>query len=192
MKKAYLYDFDKTICSGDAGSGFWLFCLVRKPWLAVFLPVQAVGGVCYMLNIFPKIQRSLSIYCFLRVTDTEKMVKKFWDRREIKIFPFFNQRKRDLPTVVCTASPDFLIEPICKKLGVEKVVATRVNTETGKILSKPCKRHEKVVRLGEELPDCEFPEVYSDSMKDDIFILRLGEKAFHTVHGKATEIQLDI
>jgi len=192
MKKAYLYDFDNTICAGDAGSGFWLFCLVRNPWLIVFLPVQAIGSFCYMLGIFHKIQRKFSVYCFLRVIDSEKMVEKFWDKRQKRIFPFFLERKRDLPTVVCTASPDFIIKPICERLGVEKVIATKVNTKTGKMISKACKRSEKVIRLEEELPGCEFSEVYSDSLKNDIFILKLGQRAFHTVHGKVSEIQLDI
>jgi phosphatidylglycerophosphatase C len=192
MKKAYLYDFDNTICAGDSGSAFWLFCLVRKPWLIVFLPVQIIGGVCYKLGIFRNIQRKFSLYCFLRAIDSEKMAEKFWNRRQRKIYPFFYERKRDMPTVVCTASPEFLIKPVCDRLGVEKVIATKVNADTGKIMSKPCKQYEKVKRLGEELPGCEFPEVYSDSLKNDIHILKLGKRAFHTVHGKVSEIRLDI
>lgn len=192
MKQAYLYDFDKTICPGDAGSAFWLFCLVRRPWIIVFLPIQMIGGACYLAGVFKRAQRLCSIHSFVRFIDTEKMLDKFWDRRQKSIYQFFIERKRDLPTVICTASPDFIIKPICDRLGVEKLVATKVSIRTGTIKSDVCKRFEKVQRLKEELPGCEFAEVYSDSLKNDIHILRLGKRAFHTVSGRVSEIRLDI
>ncbi len=188
--KAYLYDFDKTICPGDSGSEFWFFCLVRKPWLAVFLPVQAIGGLCYLCGILPKVQRACSIHSFVRAIDTDKMAAKFRDKKLRRVYPFFRERKRDLPTVVCSASPDFLIRPICDSLGVEVLIATSVSAETGRIYSDVCKKHRKLVRLEKELPGWNFEEVYSDSLKNDVHILRLGKRAFHTVKGKVTEIDL--
>lgn len=53
-------------------------------------------------------------FCFLRFVNTEKMVKKFWEKNEKRIYPFFRPENRDLPAVVCSASPEFLLRPICE------------------------------------------------------------------------------
>ena len=95
-----------------------------------------------------------------------------------------------MPTVVCSASPDFILKPICKKLEVEYLVCTEVDGKSGKILSKTCKGKEKVIRLNEKLEGFTYAEVYSDSEKHDLPILKLGEKAFLVTDGKVRELRL--
>ncbi|MBQ3150803.1 MAG: haloacid dehalogenase-like hydrolase [Clostridia bacterium] len=188
--KAYLYDFDKTICPGDCGSQFWLFCLKKRPWLIVFLPIQMIGGLCKVLKICEPLQRRCSIHSYVRGIDTESFVSEYCDKKIKTVFPYFHNRKRDLPTVVCSASPDFILKPICKKLEVEYLVCTEVDGKSGKILSKTCKGKEKVIRLNEKLEGFTYAEVYSDSEKHDLPILKLGEKAFLVTDGKVRELRL--
>ncbi len=186
--KAYLYDFDKTVCPSDCGSRFWLFCLRKKPWLIVFLPVQIIGGLCKVLKICEKLQRTCSIHSYIRGIDTKKLADEFCEMKLKTVYPYFLSRKRDLPTVVCSASPEFILRPICQKLEVDYLICTKVDSHRGKILSATCKGHEKVVRIKSELPDFTFEEVYSDSIKHDTPILLLGEKAFLVTDGKVSLI----
>ena len=107
-----LYDFDETVFPVDSESVFYLFCLVRHPWLIVILPYQLVCLACFFLKIGGDKMKG-RFFCFLRFVNTEKMVKKFWEKNEKRIYPFFRPENRDLPAVVCSASPEFLLRPIC-------------------------------------------------------------------------------
>ena len=186
--KAYLYDFDKTICPKDCGSEFWFFCLKRKPWLIIYIPIQLVGGVCKILKICEPLQRKCSIHSYVRGIDTEKFAKEFCDKKIKTVYEYFKNRKRDLPTVVCSASPDFILEPICKELEIDYLVCTKADKKSGKLLSKTCKGTEKVVRLKAELPDFTYEEVYSDSIKHDTPILNLGKHKFLVKDGNILKL----
>lgn len=186
----YLYDYDKTVCSGDTGSEFWLYCLLRRPYILVFLPFQIIGGICYLLGICEKLSRVCSIHCYMRAVNAEKLAERFARRKVQRTYAYFQKRRRDKPTVICSASPTFLLEPICRALGAEYLLATDVDPKTGIVRSKVCKYDEKVRRLREAYPDFIYDEVYSDSLKNDRYILELGEKAFHVVDGVPHDITL--
>ena len=72
-----LYDFDKTVFPVDSESVFYLFCLVRHPWLIVILPYQLVCLACFFLKIGGDKMKG-RFFCFLRFVNTEKMVKNSW------------------------------------------------------------------------------------------------------------------
>ena len=71
------------------------------------------------------------------------------------------------------------------------LIATRLNPKTGKIYGFNCKDKQKPLRLAETLPDAEFINVYSDSLKNDIHIFELGQKCFHARKGTLTEISIE-
>ena len=178
-----LYDYDKTICSGDTGSAFWLYCLVRRPYILVLLPVQIASGICYRLGIFERFHSVCSIHCYLRLLRAEPLAAKFAEKRIAKTYAYFLQRDRTKPTVVCSASPAFLLQPICDALGVDFLVATDVDPHTGVVRGKTCKAERKPEYLRAAHPDFVYDAVYSDSLRHDAPILRMGKTAFHVVHG---------
>lgn len=183
-----LYDYDGTLCPGDTGSAFWLYCLLRRPYIVVFIPIQIVGILCYLFGRNGRIARHTSVYCFLRAVNGQKLAQRFAEKRVRKTFPYFIQRGSTRPVVVCSASPEFLLRPICDKLGVAHLVATRYDPATGVLHGKTCKEDEKVRRLREELPDVTYEAVYSDSLRHDAPILRLGKTAYHVVRGKPQKL----
>ncbi len=187
---ADLYDYDGTICPGETETAFWLYCLPRRPYILVFAPVQLVGLICYFLCIDNRFTRYVNIYCFLRAVNGEKLARRFAEKRVRKTYPYFLERDRTRPTVVCSASPEFLLRPICDALGAEYLIGTQVDPTTGVVLGKICKRAEKVRRLNEQLPDVTYENVYSDSIRHDVHILKLGRTAYKVVHGKPTEIRI--
>ncbi|MBQ7739635.1 MAG: haloacid dehalogenase-like hydrolase [Eubacterium sp.] len=180
-----IYDFDKTLVPFDSGSKFTLYCFIRYPWCIIFTPVLAIGLILALLKIidftaFKKI-------CFLYVTliPLKKAVGRFWDKYEKCVFPWFKQR--DKYSVIISASPDFLIEEISKRLEADKLICTRHNPKTGAIVGENCRYTEKVRRFYEEFDKNEVTvcDVYSDSLEHDepIFSLATG-RCYHIVNGK--------
>ena len=184
---ADLYDFDGTVYRGESGSEFYLFCLKKKPSIIRFLPKQLAPLIKYELFhscSFDEIKEA--IYCFLPYVDAEKLAEQFWEKNSYKINDWFRPKESDVATVVCSASPVFQIEPICRKLGVDLIVATDIDRKTGKLNGKNCKSTEKVERLKKEASDYTFRDVYTDNVKNDAPILGLatGNK-YKVTKGKA-------
>ena len=46
--------------------------------------------------------------------------------------------------VVISASPEFLLKPICEKININYLIASRVDIKTGVLLGKNCYGKEKV------------------------------------------------
>lgn len=187
---ADLYDFDKTVFDGESGSEFWLFCLKRHPSIIRFLPKQAAG--LFGHYVFRKISKKRSkemFYSYLKAINAEKEAELFWQEKADRMNDWFNPREHDVKTVVCSASPVFQIKPVCDKLGVDLLIATRMNPSTGLIEGENCKNTEKVSRLKKEAADYEFRDVYTDNLVSDGPILELAtRKKIHVQGGKRSEI----
>ena len=100
----------------------------------------------------------------------------------------FRPGENDAVTVVCSASPEFEIRPILEKLGVDYIIGTQVDPETGRFLSENCKGEEKVRRIKETLGDCEFRNAYTDNVKSDAPMLSLAENKFMIKSGEIIKI----
>lgn len=183
---ADLYDFDKTIFDGESGTAFWLFCLKRHPKIIKHLPAQLKG--LFGHYVFHKINKERSkelFYSYLPDINAENEAEIFWQKNSSKIFDWFPLEK-DVPIVVCSASPVFQIKPICDRLGVDTVIATRMNPKTGKITGPNCKGEEKVRRIKNELPDYDFRNAFSDNISSDAPMLALATgKKYQIKHGSA-------
>ena len=186
MQEINLFDFDKTIYDGDSTIDFYLYCLRRQPNLIVALPRQILAFVRYAFRSIGKDQWKEEFFSFLAGTkDTDLLVLRFWESHENKIKSFYLKmdHSRD---VVISASPEFLLAPICAKLGVKALIATKVDQKTGRLIGKNCRGTEKVTRLEEQFPDCRVLCAYSDSLTD-LPILNLAEQAY-LVRGKKLTI----
>lgn len=183
-----LYDFDKTAFPQDSETVFLVENMLRRPWLWFLVPYQAVCITLFMLGKGDKYKGKC--FAFLRFVDADKAAEKFWKKHEKEIYPFFKKENRAYPTLVCSASPEFLIRPICEKYGVEKIIATRMDKKTGEILGRNCKDDEKVNRIKAEYPDAVFRKVFSDNLASDIHIFRLGKQCFAAKKGTLTEMSV--
>ncbi len=183
-----IYDFDKTIVPFDSGSLFCGYCFLHYPYLFLLLPVIApVLLAALMLMLLHLISfTSFKRICFMFVLliPLDKAVKGFWDKHACQVHNWFNSRKRY--SVVISASPDFLLNEIHRRLGFDKLICTRHNSKTGVIIGENCRDEEKVKRLFEEFDknDIHIVDVYSDSLKRDKPIFSLGENCFHIVDGE--------
>ncbi len=181
MKEIDIFDFDKTLVPFDSGSRFWMYCLIHNPWIVICLPYIFVMMIPFFLKIKGLTYVKKHIFCYVRMINLEKNVKKFWDKHEKDVFEWFIKEKRERPAVVISASPDFLLGDICARIGVDKLICSRHNAKTGAIIGVNCKDDEKVRRYREEFKDCKVVNVSSDSIKSDRPIFSLGENCFHIV-----------
>jgi HAD superfamily phosphoserine phosphatase-like hydrolase len=188
---ANLYDFDKTVYPRDSGTDFFKYCLRKKPSLIKYLPKIAVSGLKFVMHIGDNDINKSNLYCFVKGVYVQQLARDFWDEHIDEIYPFFLPQNRDLPAVVCSASPEFFLKPVCEKLKVDTLIATKVNPRTGVIFGKNCKGHEKIERIKKQLPDYEFENVYSDSIKNDKEMLSLGKKAFKATKGRLEKIDIN-
>ncbi|MBR1482225.1 MAG: HAD-IB family phosphatase [Ruminococcus sp.] len=180
-----VYDFDKTIYDGDSTADFYLFSLKRHK--KILLSVPSLLGAFVRFYVFKsgsKTDFKQVMYRFLRRCDTEKDVADFWaeHRRGIKDFYLLQQKDDD---VIISASPEFLLEPICATLGIRYLMASKVDPHTGIYSGVNCHGKEKVRRFYERFPDGKIDEFYSDSYSDAP-LAAIAEKAFLV---KGTELK---
>nr|MCR5652530.1 haloacid dehalogenase-like hydrolase [Ruminococcus sp.] len=138
----------------------------------------------YVLNIGTKTIMKENMYRFLTKIDAEKDIKDFWKQNKIKIKMWYkNQQKPD--DLVISASPYFLLKPICEYLGIKHLIASRVDVKTGKYTGENCHGDEKVKMFKEQFGD-KIDEFYSDSYNDEP-LARMSEKAFMVKGSEITE-----
>lgn len=185
---ADLYDFDKTLYPRDSAIDFWLFCIKKNPRILKFLPKQMFAVIELVFKKIKLSQFKEKFFCFVSAIDAPAMAQRFWDENQSSIYPWFNPKENDVKTVVCSASPEFQITPILKKLGVDLIIGSVVDEKSGKFLSENCKGEEKVRRIKQAAPELEFRNAYTDNLKSDAPLLSLAENKFLVKKGKIIAI----
>lgn len=172
-----VFDFDGTIYHGDSSKDFFFYCLKNYPKTrSKILPV-IVYGAGFGLRIVKKKTFKQKLFSIVsKIDNLEKAVQDFWSEHEKNIHKWYMEMKQ--PTdVIISASPEFLLEPICKKLGAECMMATKVDEKTGLFDGENCHGKEKVIRFRERYPNAEIDEFYSD-MYCDTPLARMAKKAY--------------
>ena len=177
VNRVNVYDFDGTIYNGDSSVDIYFFLLKRYPKLIAYFPKQILGIVRYKLRLSSKEEMKEMYFSFLKGVRTDKtFVDDFWKQNQNKIKEWYLKQKRK-DDVIISASPEFLLKPICDILGIDNLIATKVELSSGKFLSKNCQGAEKVVRFEEIFSEAEIEAFYSDS-KSDTYMAKLATKAF--------------
>jgi phosphoserine phosphatase len=78
---------------------------------------------------------------------------------------FYIKARQD-SDVVISASPEFLLRPVCDSLNIKNLIASRVDKNTGRYSGENCWGAEKLRRLREEMGNASVREFYSDSLSD--------------------------
>lgn len=172
-----IYDFDGTIYDGDSTADFIKYCASRYKKAIITAPVTAGAFALFALNVYTKTQFKEKMYRFLRyIPDIDNAVNDFWDKHEKNIFSYYHENKKS-DDIIISASPEFLLRPICERLGISRLIASRVDKHTGKYTGKNCWGDEKVIRLYDEYGISHCTEFYSDSLSDTP-LAEIADKAF--------------
>lgn len=162
-----LYDFDGTIYNGDSSVDFYFYCVSKKFTIIKYLPKFLVMVVLYKLKIKTKEQMKESLFCFVKdFSNLEALIETFWDTHEKNLKQYFLAKNNHDNDIIISASPEFLIKPIGKRLKVKDVLASPVDIKKGKYHGLNCRGKEKVRRFKEKYKDAIVNNAYGDSDGD--------------------------
>ena len=171
------YDFDETIYNGDSSVDFYKYCLRRKKKVLMYLPIQVWGAFLYGIKKIDKTEFKEKVFSFLKGIDSiDEYVEDFWNGHKKKIKDWYLKQK-EATDVIISASPEFLLKPMEKYLGV-KVIASKVEKKTGRFTGKNCHDYEKITRFEKEYPKKKIKAFYTDSMKADYPMMEYAEEAY--------------
>lgn len=185
-----VYDFDKTIYKDDCATDFYKFTFKKNPTLIKKWPRLVSAYIKFRLKKISRTQLKEVLYEYVvGIDDLDYKVRDFWSKHEHKIGEWYLRQKRE-DDLIISASPEFLIAPISKQLGVA-YIASKLDPKTGKYDGLNCYGDEKVVRFYEEYPDGHVEQFYSDSLSDTP-MARLADEAFLVVGTQLKEWPKDI
>ena len=176
-----VYDFDMTIYQGDSTVDFHRRCALRCPrvFLDQFASIWWLLGM--KLGLVEKTRAKERFYRFLSfLPDPEAEVEAFWAANQHKIYAWYLEQ-HEADDLVISASPEFLLEPVCARLHVG-LIASRVDPHTGKTEGQNCRGAEKAARLLAEHPEAQIRRFYSDSLSDAP-LAALAEQAYFVKRG---------
>ena len=176
------YDFDGTICRGDSSFAFYRFVLLHHPSIARYWPAQICAFFRYVFGRTDKTEMKQAIFSFLRQIDGPAEVDLFWKKSIRRIEPWYLAKKKP-DDLIISASPEFLLRPVCEKLGVCTLLASKVDPNTGRFEGKNCHGKEKVRRYRERFGESRPESFYSDSRSDEP-MAKLARKAFLVKKGR--------
>jgi len=179
-----VYDFDGTIYDGDSTVDFYLFALMHKPSLIRFLPRQVMGFVLYGMKRIGKTALKEYYFSFLQGMDVARSVEAFWEKNQYKIFRWYLDQQKE-NDIIISASPEFLLKPVCENLNIQHLIASKVDPGTGKFMGENCRGEEKVRRLADAYQVAHIDQFYSDT-HSDLPLARIADKAFLVKNGRVT------
>lgn len=172
-----VYDFDKTIIPYDSTQAFFRYLIKRQPSLMLHLPKMGLAFIRYKLNQITKTQMKDIMYeVYPKTNKLSQAVIDFWSTRQNDIQTWYlNQKKSD--DIIISASPSFLLKPICDLLGVH-LIASEIDLNTGLHQGDNCYGSEKPLRFAKEF-DLELIDIfYSDSYSDTPMAIHAKEAYF--------------
>lgn len=174
-----VYDFDGTIYKGDSGADFIKFMYLKKP---IFMTGHLLKSLKYIAKYgmkkikFKEMKENL--FAFVKsIDDLEKYTLEFSESKQNNIKETYKKTRKDNDVIV-SASLDFYLIPLCKSIGIDKVICTKYDVEKGKIIGENCKGEEKVKRINLEFgKNFEIDEAYGDT-KGDIPMMKRARKGY--------------
>lgn len=171
-----IFDFDGTLYQGDSSFDFWKYCLSRYPSTRKRIPLEFLAASKYLLGLLTLDQFKAIFYSyFTEVSSIDAAVHAFWDARSdrLRMDVVGHSQEGDL---VVSASPEFLLKPICEILGLQ-LIASEVDQGSGALLGPNCKGSEKVVRIKAQGFPLRYEKAFSDSLSDTPIAV-LADKAY--------------
>ncbi|MCF0116162.1 MAG: haloacid dehalogenase-like hydrolase [Erysipelotrichaceae bacterium] len=172
-----VYDFDETIYVNDSTVDLMKHIFTHYPKCYLCIPGIITGFIGW--KVFGKSKESFKekvFKVFTYIDNPEGLIDQFTDDHLHLIKGWYkDQQKPD--DVIISASPYFLIESFCKKLGIQYVMASPVDLKTGKYQGINCHGKEKVRRYREVFGEAVIDEFYSDSYSDTP-LAEIAQKAY--------------
>ncbi|MCR5041589.1 MAG: haloacid dehalogenase-like hydrolase [Clostridia bacterium] len=176
-----VYDFDDTIYDGESVLDLFFFFIKRYPFLLRYLPRVLRVLVRYKAGKMSR-EEALREYVPLLKECADSMpgwiylMEKFWDEHEKNIRPFYAELRRP-DDVIVTAGPNVSMDIIARRLGVKNYICSEFDTGTNEV-TKLCLREAKREAFLERFGDREINAVYTDSPKNDRWLIDMAKQAY--------------
>ena len=203
-KKLIVYDFDKTIYSGESGTNFFTYYLKKYPLKAILFGLTYLKEVLlYLVRITDLKRLKERFFIFLEShsnEEIEKIVDGFWKEYGKKMYSWTqeelweNKKEADM-IIVTSATPLFLLERLIPEMGYDMVFGTEFQGDgeekfVAEIKGENNKGMEKVKKLNkwakENNIEYEIIKFYSDSLADKP-LYDIAEKKYWIKKGKKLE-----
>lgn len=187
-----VFDFDDTIFDGDTALEFMLEYIRKNPALLKLAPdmlkvIRDYRNLTFRFeDLVAKYGPMISEYIISQNVDPKQIAKEFWDKREHKIKPFYFEIQKE-DDLVISASPDFILEEICKRIGIKHFLGTEMDLEKW-TFERWCFRDKKIEFFREAYPDGVIDDFYTDSFHDE-FLFPYAKRVFLVKGNKVTQIK---
>lgn len=123
--KLYLYDWDGTIYDGDSSVDFLFYCIKKNKKLFWFFIKKIPYFLKYIFKLISTTEFKEEIFSFLKtIKNIDSYVDDFWKQNKHKVKNFYLDKKHD-KDIIISASPEFLLKPICEELGIKELIAIK-------------------------------------------------------------------
>ncbi len=164
-----VYDFDNTIYDGETLVDFILYFVKRDPKIWRYIPKLLYIAFKDKFHLFT-VDKAITEYAgflegyYTQLGDLDSDVKRFWDKNQYKIKPWYAKVQRD-DDIIVSGTTDFLLDEIMKRIGVKNYVGSSIDKKTGKFV-RLCFLDNKVKVFNELYPGAHIDNFYTDSMND--------------------------
>lgn len=187
-----VYDFDNTIYDGESMIHLFLFYFKKHPRLIKYFPdvfrilaryKKGEVTIDDMLNKYaPVIAQETAV-----ILDVENDAVEFWNKHQKKIKPFYKEIQQP-DDIIITASPDYTMNEICRRIGVNNLICTVYDAEKNAITFM-CLKENKVRGFRERYPDAQIDNFYTDSPENDKPLIDISKNAFLVKGSKIIKIK---
>ena len=187
-----VFDFDETIFDGDTAFEFMVDFIKKNPSLLKLAPdiikvVRDYKNLTFRFeDLVDQYGPMISDLIVSANVDAKQIAKEFWDKRERKIKPFYFEIQKE-DDLVISASPTFMLEEICNRIGIKHFLGTEMNLEKG-TFERWCFRDKKIEFFREAYPDGVIDDFYTDSLHDE-FLFPYAKRVFLVKGNKITQIK---
>lgn len=187
-----VYDFDETIFDGDTALSFFIDFFKKDPSLIRFVPdalkiIHDYKSLQFRFeDAVDKFGYLVSEYAEKKHIDLHALAVEFWDKHEHQIKPFYKQVQKP-DDLVISASPTFILEEICKRIGIKHYLGTEFDEETF-TFGRGCFREKKIEFFRDAYPDGVIDDFYTDSMHDE-FLFPYAKRVFMVKGHKIKQIK---
>ena len=181
-----MYDFDGTIYNGDSLVDFIKYSFKKKPLSVSKSIIKTIFKYFkYKREKITFEELKESLFSFVpSIKNKDEFISDFVKKNKNKIKEFYLKQKRK-DDLIITASLDFYVKPLCKSVGIKKIISTKYDLKTGRIAGKNCKGTEKE-KIIESLPKNKFKCFYTDSINDKP-LFKYAEKNYIVSKNKIEE-----
>ncbi len=178
-----VFDFDKTLYPRDSTLEFYLVSLLRHPTFLLDLPRALFTALQNKRGKVPtEAVREAFFTSFRRIKDLESEVERFWEKRERRLYSFYETIRRE-DDVILSASPAFILRPIARRARYGTLIASRLDERTMRYEEGGrCYGENKPMHFFAHFPEGEIDSFYSDSLSDSP-MARLAKHAYLTRGG---------